>query len=180
MIREIGTVDGLLATGPEGDPKLDIGGLLLEKVNWSFSLESPFRPSIIFASTPPSDKRFTLFPGDPFLLYVPIVFSLRFNKTFSLISVSAFEMLLLLILFSSSLDVVAWALLPVGELDGSLLCDGVDNRLGAVCGTAADEAESVKRCTPVFNNAPVAGFVGFMSLDEGVATPSVIPRSRVD
>lgn len=152
----------------------------MEEVNWSLSLERPFRPSIIFASTPPRDKRFTLFPGDPFLLYAPVVFSLRFNKTFSLILVSALAMLLLIILFSSSLDVVACALIPMGELDGSLLCDGVDNRLGAVCGTAADEAGSVKPCTPVFNNAPVTGFVGFMSLDEGVATPSVIPRSRVD
>lgn len=143
---EIRLDDGPLTIGPEAEPDSDLGDIWEDNFNL-FSLETTFLPAITLASTPPCDElltRATLFSDDPFSLCALVVF-LRFNKSAPLIAARSFVNFLLGVIVSTSADFVAWLLLPIGELERSLLGDGVGNSLGTVCGTPADGPESAER-----------------------------------
>lgn len=102
-----------------------------------------------------------------------LVALLIFAKMAPSVLASVFVVLLLEIEDPTPEDFVAWLVLPLGKLGSSFLCDGVDNGLGTVCGTAAGGTGSVAPFAPVFNKVRVLGFVESKSL-EGDATPSFL------
>lgn len=78
---------------------------------------------------------------------------------------------MLKIIDSTPVDFVGWLSILLGELECSFLCDGVDNGLGTMWGTAAGGLGSVEPFTPLFNKIPIFDFVESKSLDGGAAPP---------
>lgn len=67
----------------------------------------------------------------------------------------------------------------VGKLLCSFLCDGVNNVLGMVGGTAAGGPGSGEPFTLLFNEVTIFGFVEPISMD-GEETPPLTTSLRVD
>lgn len=179
-IGTIWAVDGLFRTGPKAAPNSDRGGTFLGPFIRTSFVERPFLPTITFVSTPKCGELLTgitLFSDDACLLSV-LVALLLFDKSEFSVLAPALVMLLLGMVDSTPLDFAAWPSALVGELEGSFLCDGVGNRLGTVCGTAAGEPGGVEPFTPLFNKVPTFGFAESKFL-AGDATPPFTTWLRV-
>lgn len=171
-------VDGLLAVGPEGAPNCNVAGPRLGKFIRPSFVERPFAPSITFVSTAPCEEltRLTLFSDDAFLCV--LVALLLFDKSSALVLASVFIMLFLEMGDSTTVDLVAWVVLPLRELGSSVLWGGSDSKLGTVVDTAACGPGTVEPFTPLLNKVPVFDFVESKFLD-GVAAFPFAPCLRM-